>query len=259
MFTLAWIFTDLPGRQRLTGIVGGLTAFVLVLEVGIIDTQAARGVTSHFNVGTPLDAALFGIMGLAILVRRGRGNRADRRAVPPSVLPTVHSDGRCDWGCCSRWLGQGHRRPDDDLTGVQRAAARTSRPTVFGAHTVGAPDGGPGAADYRMEPRARRPPGPTFRRAPCGADSACDRVVIGPLGLGCQTPASRPRRWRRLRGPACDSAGTGAQRPAVLAPRGLTLVAFAVWLVAIVAGALFVFSAPRDKAADRPLPVLVSE
>src|SRR4030081_695551 len=46
-FTIAWIFTFLPERARLTAIVGWITAVVLVLEVGLIDLQAARGVTSH--------------------------------------------------------------------------------------------------------------------------------------------------------------------------------------------------------------------
>src|SRR6478672_10482677 len=40
-FTLAWIFTWLPDRRRLTAIVGGITGVVLTLEVGIIDVQAA--------------------------------------------------------------------------------------------------------------------------------------------------------------------------------------------------------------------------
>ena len=44
------------------------TAAVFVLEVVLIDMQAWRGTTSHFNVGTPLDAAVFGIMGGAIVV-----------------------------------------------------------------------------------------------------------------------------------------------------------------------------------------------
>src|ERR1019366_8638138 len=66
--TFAWIFTQLPGWPRLKRIVGWTSAVVFVIEVGIIDAQAARGVTSHFNVGTPLDAALFGIMGAAILI-----------------------------------------------------------------------------------------------------------------------------------------------------------------------------------------------
>src|SRR4051794_6781361 len=48
-FTVAWIFTFIPARRRLTAIVGWITALTLVLEVGIIDGQAARGLTSHFN------------------------------------------------------------------------------------------------------------------------------------------------------------------------------------------------------------------
>src|SRR5690349_22473988 len=67
--TLAWIFTALPDWPRLRRIVGWTTAVVFVLEVAIIDAQAWRGTTSHFNVSTPVNATLFVIMGLAIMVQ----------------------------------------------------------------------------------------------------------------------------------------------------------------------------------------------
>jgi hypothetical protein len=41
----------------------------MLIEVAIVAVQAARGTTSHFNVGAPLDAALFGIMGVAIFAQ----------------------------------------------------------------------------------------------------------------------------------------------------------------------------------------------
>src|SRR4029450_11717898 len=68
MMTLAAIFTQLPAWTLTRRVVGWVTATILVLEVAIIDTQAWRGTTSHFNVGTMLDGALFAIMGLAIVV-----------------------------------------------------------------------------------------------------------------------------------------------------------------------------------------------
>ena len=68
--TVAWIFTYLEAWPRLKRVVGWTTAIVLVLEVGLIDMQAARGVTSHFNVATQLDATIFVVMGIAILAAR---------------------------------------------------------------------------------------------------------------------------------------------------------------------------------------------
>ncbi len=96
-FTVAWIAGFLPQRRRLVAIVGWLTSVILTVEVAIIDIQAARGVTSHFNVGTPLDAALFGIMGTGILIAAnqailgsifvvaGRVNESNGGAVPITV------------------------------------------------------------------------------------------------------------------------------------------------------------------------------
>jgi len=67
--TLAWVFGWLTDWPRTRRIVGWTTAIVFVLEVAIIDVQAWRGTTSHFNVSTPLDRTLFMVMGSAIMVQ----------------------------------------------------------------------------------------------------------------------------------------------------------------------------------------------
>src|SRR5215208_349129 len=68
-FTLAWIFGYLTDWPRVRRLVGWTTAIVFVLEVAIIDMQAWRGTTSHFNASTPLNMTLFAIMGTAIIVQ----------------------------------------------------------------------------------------------------------------------------------------------------------------------------------------------
>lgn len=142
-FTLAWVFTYLPGRQRLTTIVGWITAVVLVLEVAIIDAQAARGVTSHFNVATPLDAVLFSTMGVGILMVWGAAI-----ALTVALFRQRFADEAFGWalrlGMLLTVLGQATGGLMTNPTAAQLAAARTTRMTVAGAHTVGAPDGGAG-------------------------------------------------------------------------------------------------------------------
>jgi hypothetical protein len=69
VFTLAWMFTFIPGFKRTCRVVGWVTAIVMVLELSIISLQAWRGTTSHFNFSTPLNAALFAVMGTAIVLQ----------------------------------------------------------------------------------------------------------------------------------------------------------------------------------------------
>src|SRR3954452_1240797 len=142
-FTLAWIVSYLPERRRLTAIVGWLAAIIVTLEVGIIDVQAWRGVTSHYNVGTPLDAALFSIMGTAILI-------AWFAAIALTVALFRHrfADEAFGWalriGMLVTVLGQATGGFMTVPTAAQLEAAKTTKLTVAGAHTVGGPDGGAG-------------------------------------------------------------------------------------------------------------------
>lgn len=142
--TLAWIFGWLTDWPRMRRIVGWTTAIVFVLEVAIIDTQAWRGTTSHFNASTPLDRTLFIIMGSAIMLQT-----LVSVAVAVALWPQRFTDRSLGWALrlgmtltiVGALTGGLMTRP----TARQLEAARAGAPmTIIGAHTVGAPDGGPG-------------------------------------------------------------------------------------------------------------------
>ena len=142
--SVAWIFTYLEAWPRLRRIVGRTTALVLALEVALIDLQAARGVTSHFNVATPTDAAIFALMGIAILVAWGVSI-----ALTVALFRQRFQDGALGWalriGMLTVVLGSATGGLMTRPTPAQLASARESHQmTVAGAHTVGAPDGTPG-------------------------------------------------------------------------------------------------------------------
>ena len=142
--TLAWIFGWLSDWPRVRRVVGWTTAIVFVLEVAIIDTQAWRGTTSHFNVSTPLDAMLFFVMGGAILLQT-----LVSVAVAVALWRQRFTDRALGWALrfgmtltiVGALTGPLMTRP----TAAQLADARAGgRMTIAGAHSVGGADGGPG-------------------------------------------------------------------------------------------------------------------
>ena len=142
--TLAWILTLLPGWPRLRRAIGWITAVTMVLEIAIIAAQAWRGTTSHFNVGTTLDAALFTVMGSAIFVQT-----LSTIAVAVALWRRHFADVALGWalrlGVIITIGGALTGGLMTQPTKAQLDAARAGeRMTVSGAHTVGAPDGGPG-------------------------------------------------------------------------------------------------------------------
>jgi hypothetical protein len=142
--TLVWIFRFIPDWPRTRRSVGWITAVVGLLETALVALQAWRGTTSHFNAATLFDYSVFATMGAAILVQWIASlvlaaalwrQRFDDAALGASLRA----------GVILAVLGAATGGLMTTPTPEQRAAAQaTGRLTVSGAHTVGAPDGGPG-------------------------------------------------------------------------------------------------------------------
>jgi hypothetical protein len=142
--TLAWVFTYLPNWPRTRRVVGSATAAAMFLEIAIIDVQAFRGTTSHFNLGTPLDSLLFTVMGAAIVLQT-----LTSVAVAVALWRQRFNDPALGWalrlGMTVTIVGALSGGLMTRPTAEQRAeVTRTKAVTVVGAHTVGATDGGPG-------------------------------------------------------------------------------------------------------------------
>ncbi|MEH0844188.1 hypothetical protein V6U81_17510 [Micromonospora sp. CPCC 205711] len=66
--TLAWMLSLLPRRSRVAGWAGTVIVAMSLAEMVVIVGQVLRGQTSHYNESTPLNAALWQVMGASIMV-----------------------------------------------------------------------------------------------------------------------------------------------------------------------------------------------
>ncbi len=134
--TLAWLLTLVQGRRRLVRTAAWATGVALALEMALILLQVVRGTTSHYNVGTPFDAAVFQVMGALLPLVYAGGVLAAVLLTLQRGLPAVLASGiRGGLLVC--------------LLGMTQAVLMMSNtgftdPGTLGAHTVGGPDGGPG-------------------------------------------------------------------------------------------------------------------
>ena len=142
--TLVWILGFVRGRRRWMSILGWTVLVTFALEWFAIITQVARGTTSHFNVATPFDAALWGLMAAAIAVLWGANF-----VVAGLLLFQPFENPAFAWGLrlglvltiVGMGLGYLMTSPTaQQLAGWQAGGAVS----IVGAHTVGLPDGGPG-------------------------------------------------------------------------------------------------------------------
>lgn len=142
--TLAWLLSYVEGHPRLVRWIGGLTALGFLVEYVGIFVQAARGVRSHFNVGTPFDAIIFGFMGwfvmviwvmnivtAVLLVRQKMDNQPFAWALRLGLVVTA----------VGGILGFLMTSPTPDQLSAMEAGEVV---TIVGAHSVGVADGGPG-------------------------------------------------------------------------------------------------------------------
>ncbi len=142
--TWAWLVSLIRTRRRLAHRVSNALVGVLTLEYTLIVIQVIRGTTSHFNFTTPFNAGLVTLMGISIsflwvgtlvltllLLRTPIADAADRWAMRSGALVSLVGLG----------LGGLMLSPTDEQS-TQAEQGTLGR--VIGAHTVGAPDGGPG-------------------------------------------------------------------------------------------------------------------
>lgn len=128
LVTVAWLLYHLPGRDAARRRVAYGVAIAMGVEITAIVVQAARGVKSHFNEDTAMDGAIFGLMGLMIVLNTilmGYVTGAywiSKPDLPPAVV----------WGIR---LG---------LVLFLMASIEGGLLVHNRAHTIGALDGGPG-------------------------------------------------------------------------------------------------------------------
>lgn len=129
LMTLRWMIRRYPAGYGPGEWIAKLAALSMAVEITLVNLQAFRGVTSHFNNATWFDSRVFNIMGLFIVVNTLATLSLAWRfwiSPPPSIGPGLLAGIR--WGLVLM------------LAGSLQAGAMLSR---F-AHTVGAPDGGAG-------------------------------------------------------------------------------------------------------------------
>jgi len=140
--TVAWIFHHVRVWPCLIRFLGRVLAAVLLIEVAIIDLQAARGTTSHFNLSTPLNATLFGIMGICIAILL-----LASIAVVVALFRQRFTEAAFGW---SLRLGMLITVLGASLGGLMTAPTHEQKqlfashqtPRIIGGHTIGAIDGG---------------------------------------------------------------------------------------------------------------------
>ncbi len=137
--TLAWLIGLVQRGRRVASVAGTVIAVFLGVEMVIIVGAAASGLTSHFNVSTPLATALWTTMAASIgivwaaslvvavlLLRAPLADRARSLAIRAGFVIALA-------GMALGFLMTSPTAAQlDDFQGIA------------GAHTVGVPDGGPG-------------------------------------------------------------------------------------------------------------------
>jgi hypothetical protein len=137
--TFGWLIGQLRRGRRVAWWAGTVSAVFLAVEMVVIIGQALRYNTSHFNVSTPLDAALWSVMGssiavvwvatlvISVLLFANPGpDRARNLAIRAGAVISV----------IGMALGF--------LMTIPSAAQIQADNGIVGAHTVGLDDGGPG-------------------------------------------------------------------------------------------------------------------
>jgi hypothetical protein len=147
-FTMLWFLsfvdTSKRWRKRLVNLLGWIIVATFTAEWVAMITQVVRGTTSHFNVSSSLNAVLWSVMAIAIMILF-----VTNIVIAVLLLRQKFKSPVFAWGLRLGMiitvigLAEGYLMTDP--TAQQLAGWKNGEAiTIVGAHSVGVEDGGPG-------------------------------------------------------------------------------------------------------------------
>lgn len=140
--TIAWMLDYLPARSRFVRTLGTIIAVGITIELVFIVVQIIRGQMSHFNVRTVFDATMYYSMG-GLITAVWLTNLVLAIVLAFRRLPDRGIAAGIRWGTAIGLIGMAiaFLMAVGELEVVDMDAAEAQG--LAGAHSVGAPDGGP--------------------------------------------------------------------------------------------------------------------
>ncbi len=144
-FTLLWLLTHVQGWRRFVQFVAWFVGVALIIENVLIIMQVARGTTSHFNISTAFDGAVFSTMGLLIFTLLFLNLVIAIRLIFQRMANPVFAWG-LRLGLLTTVAGMSVAILMTSTPSAAQALVMASgqEPSAFGAHSVGVEDGGAG-------------------------------------------------------------------------------------------------------------------
>jgi len=142
--TLMWLLTYIEGRPRMVRVVSWVTACSLLIEMVLIGGAVAIDTTSHFNVSTPLNAAVWAMMAFFIALTWMMALLTAWLLITQRLPDRVFAQAlRLGVGVAAVGMAVGFFMTSP--TAAQTAAAESGGGMpIVGAHSVGVEDGGSG-------------------------------------------------------------------------------------------------------------------
>lgn len=142
--TFIWLLSFVQGYRRIVRLIAWVTTAALLIEMALLVVQVIRGTTSHFNVSTPFNTAVWSTMGASIVFVWTAGH-----VLGIVLLRQRLPDPTFAWalrlGVLISLVGMGVAFFMTSPTAEQLTAAKAGGGfPVAGAHAVGVADGGPG-------------------------------------------------------------------------------------------------------------------
>jgi RimJ/RimL family protein N-acetyltransferase len=142
--TLMWLLTHVVGRRRMVRLVSWVTAISLFIEMVLIGGAVVADTTSHFNVSTMLNTAVWAMMAFFIALTWAMTLLTAWLLVTQRLPDRVFSQA-LRFGVVVAAVGMGVGFLMTSPTPAQMVAAEAGGGMpIVGAHSVGVEDGGPG-------------------------------------------------------------------------------------------------------------------